>query len=196
MVAEHGWSSEQISERICDQIADVHASQVVEQIIEVPKMAEQILDVPVLETVEQSVKLPSTVSDDRIQQRTAEHIAVTSVPQDVKELVEVSGVFQKDRIQQRFVEQADETLDISRAVLIVERPVTQTQQAVNTDVQHVVNAVEVERHIFQEKINQETKRFEISPLQFTEKVADIPVVAQKQISGMFTKHRDFSVAIP
>ena len=66
MVAEHGWSSEKISERICEWIADVHASQIVEQIIEVPKMAEQVLDVPVLETVEQSVKLPSTVSDDRI----------------------------------------------------------------------------------------------------------------------------------
>ena len=80
MVAEHGWSWEQISERICEQIADVHASQVVEQIIEVPKMAEQILDVLVLETMKQSVKMPSTVSEDRIQQRTAEHITVIPVP--------------------------------------------------------------------------------------------------------------------
>ena len=63
---------ERISERICEQIADVHVPQVVEQIIEVPKMAEQILDVLVLETVEQSVKLPSTISEDRIQERTAQ----------------------------------------------------------------------------------------------------------------------------
>ena len=191
MVAEQGWSPERGSR---EQIADVHASQVVEHIIEVPKMAEQILDVPVLESVEQSVKLPSTVSDDRIQQRTAEHITVTSVLQDVKEMVEVSGVFQKDRIQQRFVEQADETPDISRAVKIVERPVTQTQQAVNTNVQHVVNAVEVERHIIQDKINQETKRIETSLLYFNDKVVDIPVVAQKQISMILTVQKNIEIS--
>ena len=55
---------EQTSERICEQIADVHVPQVVEQVLEVSKMAEQILDVLVLETVEQSVKLPISVSED------------------------------------------------------------------------------------------------------------------------------------
>ena len=55
MVAEHSvWPpQEQIPEKICEQIADVHVPQVVEQIIEVPKMAEQILDVLVPEMVEQ-----------------------------------------------------------------------------------------------------------------------------------------------
>ena len=65
MVAEPGgprergvWPpQEQIPEKICEQIADVHVSQVVEQIIEVPKMAEQILDVLVPEMVEQLAKL-------------------------------------------------------------------------------------------------------------------------------------------
>ena len=47
-------------------------------------------------------------------------------------------------------------------------------------VQHVVNAVEVEIHIIQEKINQETKRIEVPPLQFMDKSVDIPVVAQRQ----------------
>ena len=84
---------ERISERTCEQIADVQVPQVVEQIIEVPKMVEQILDVLVLETVGQSVKLPSTVSEDRIQERTAERIADIPVPQVVEELVEVSKVF-------------------------------------------------------------------------------------------------------
>ena len=73
----------------------------------------------------------------------------------------------------------------------------------NTHVQHVVDTVEVEKHIIQEKINQETKRIEtlllqivkktvevpeiqtvpaeIPELQFTDKVLDIPVVAQRQI---------------
>ena len=95
MVAEHWFRlvvGERISERICEQIADVRVPQVVEQIIEVPKMTEQTLDVLMLDMVEQLVKLPNTVSDDRIQQRTAEHIAVIPVPQDVKELVVVFRV--------------------------------------------------------------------------------------------------------
>ena len=167
MVAERGWSSEQISERICEQIADVHASQVVEQIIEVPKMTEQILDVPVLETVEQSVKLPSTVSDDRIQLRTAEHIADISVPQDVEEPAEFFKAFSQDRVHLRVGGQIIENPAIPLAEKIVELPVIQTeektQQGLNMCVQHVVNAVEVEKHIVQEKINQETKRIEISP---------------------------------
>ena len=128
MVAEQGWSSEQISERICEHIADVHASQVVEQIIEVPKMAEQILDVPVLETVEQSVKLPSTVSDDRIQQRTTEHIADISVPQDVEEPAEFFKAFSQDRVQLRFGGQIIENPAISLAEKIVELPVIQTEE--------------------------------------------------------------------
>ena len=99
--------------------------QVVEQTIEVPEMAEQILDVLVPETVEQSVTLPSTVSEDRLQERTAERII--PVLQVVEELVEVSTVFRQDRIQQCFVEQTDETPDISLAEKIVEELVTQTQ---------------------------------------------------------------------
>ena len=96
-----------------------------------------------------------------------------------------------------------------------------TQQGVNTHVQHVVNAVEVEKseiieetvqrmkHIIQEKINQVTrhvetlllqiveKTFEIPELQFTDKVVDNPVVAQRQISmeTVQKNHRDSPVAI-
>ena len=50
--------------------------------------------------------------------------------------------------------------------------------------QHVVNAVEVEKHIIKEKINQETKRIEISPMQFTDKVVHIPVVARREVSQL------------
>ena len=123
---------ERISERICEQIADVYVPQVVKLTIEVPKMAEQILDVPVPEMVEQ--KLPEIVSDDRIQQRTAEHIAVIPVPQDVKELVVVFRVFSQDRIQECTVEQTIPA--ISLADTIVKVPVVQmqgtTQRGVNT----------------------------------------------------------------
>ena len=64
------------------------------------------------------------------------------------------------------------------------RPVTQTQQDVNTRVQHVVDTVQVEKHIIEEKINQVTRHAEIPMLQFTDKVVGIPVVAPRQISQL------------
>ena len=133
-----------------------------------PKMAEQILDVLVPDMVEQLVKLPNTVSQDRIRQRTVEQIVDIPVPQDVEELVEVSRVSQ-DKIQQRFVEQTDETPDISFAAKIIEKLVTQTQgktqQVVNTRVQHVVPLLQIVK---------KTVEFpEVPLLQFNDKVVDM-----------------------
>ena len=175
-------------------------SQVVEQVTEVPKTsrrdrtlqctAEQILDVLVPEMAKQLVKVPKTVSPDRIQQRTVEQIVDAPVPL----AVEVFRVFSQDRIQQRTVEQTIPATSL--AEMIVEVPVIQTrgrtQQGVNTHVQHVVNTVEVERPkiikqtwqktIIQEKINQVTKHVEVPKMQFLNKVDEIPVVAQRQIT--------------
>ena len=76
--------------------------------------------------------------------------------------MEVFKVFPQDRIQQRLVEQTIETPALSLADQIVEVPVIQTQgktqQVVNTHVQDVVDTVEVEKHIIQEKINQVTRQ--------------------------------------
>ena len=78
--------------------------------------------------------------------------------------------------------------------LLVIQTEEKTRQSVNACVQHVVNAVEVEKYKIieltaqrtmpttQEKINQETKLIEIPLLQFMDKAIDIPVVAQRQIS--------------
>ena len=78
----------------------------------------------------------------RIQQRTAERIADTSDPQVVETLVEVSEVFPQDRIQQRFAEQTIDSPGICLVEKIVDGLVAQTQgntqQVVNTRVQHVV----------------------------------------------------------
>ena len=62
---------------------DVRVRQAVEQVLEVPKNSsqdrnlqgtvEQTLGDRVLEMVEQLVKLPNTVSEDGIQQRTGAH---------------------------------------------------------------------------------------------------------------------------
>ena len=204
MVAEHGcprdrgvWPpQEQTPEKICEQIADVHMPQVVEQTIEVPKMAEQILDVPVPEMVEQLVEVPETVSRDGVQQRTVEQIVDAPVLQAVEELAEVSKVFSQDRIQQRIVEQTIPAIPLAEKIgkLTVIQTEGTTQRGVNTHVQHVVNAVEVEspkiidetvqKPIIQEKINQVTKPIEFTQVQFLNKVDDMLVDVQRQISPM------------
>ena len=162
MVAERGvWpSQEQIPEKICEQIVDVHIPQDVGQVLEVPKTAcrdrslectaEQIPDVPVPEMVKQLVEAPKTTHQDRIQQRTVEHIAAdTSVPQDVEEPAEFFKAFSQDRVQLRFGGQIIENPAIPLAEKIVELPVSQTeektQQGANMCFQHIVNAVEVEK---------------------------------------------------
>ena len=167
-------------------------TQVVGQVLEVPKISsqdrelhgtEQIPDVPVPEMVGQLVKLPKTESDDRTQQRTAEHTAVIPAPQGVKELVVVFRVFSQDRIQERTVEQTIPATLLAETivvVLVIQMQGT-TQRGVNTHVQHVVNAVEVEKseiieetvqrmkHTIQEKINQATKHIKIPQVQFLDK---------------------------
>ena len=57
----------------------------------------------------------------------------------------------------------------------------ETKQDVNTHVQHVVNAVEAEKPIINEKINQVTKHVEIPQLHFLSRVADMSVVVQRQV---------------
>ena len=119
-------------------------------------MAEQILDVPVPEMVKQ--KLPETVSDDRIQKRTAKHIADISVPQDVEELVEVVNT------------------DVQHVVNTVEAemPATQfTDKVVDIPVVLVVQAPLVQ-------VMAETA--EIPQLQITDKVVDVPVVLVVPVS--------------
>ena len=172
-----------------------HSPQIVLQDRTLQCTAEQILDVLVPEMAEQLVEVPETVSQDRIQQRTVEQIVDAPVPQAVEELAEVFRVLSQDRIQQGTVEQTIPATSL--AEMIVEVPVIQTQgrtqQGVNMCVQHVVNAVKVEKSeiieetvqrmklVVQEKINQETKRIESPPLQFMYKAVDTPVVAQRQI---------------
>ena len=131
---------------------------------------EQIPDVFALEMVEQLVELPKTVSDNGIQERTVEHItADIPVLQVAEELVEASKVFPEDRIRQRFAEHTIAAPGISLDGKVVEVLVTQTQekkqQVANTHVQHVASTVKVEKPkimkqtvqkaVTQEKINQD-----------------------------------------
>ena len=158
--------------------------------------------------VEQLLEVPETVSQDRIRQRTVEQIVDAPVPQVVEELAESFKVFSQDRIQQRAVEQIIENPANSVAEMIVEVPVIQTpertQQVGNTHVQHVVNAVKAEKPkiieltaqrkepIIQEKINQVTTHIEVP--QFVDKIADMPVVAQRQIPMALTVQKTMEVS--
>ena len=63
--------------------------------------------------------MSKVVSQDRIQQRTAEQIVDTPVPHVLEELVEVFKVFSQDRVQQRLSEQIIEVPAISLAEKIV-----------------------------------------------------------------------------
>ena len=102
------------------------------------------------------------VETPEIQQRNVEQIADTPVLPVVEELAEISKAFSQNKVQQRFGGQTVETLAISLAEKIIEIPVTRTQDktqhvvVVNTHVQHAVNAVEAEKPIINEKINQVT----------------------------------------
>ena len=176
--------------------------QVVGQVLEVPKISsqdrdlhgtvEQILGVLVPEMTKQLVEMPETVSRDGVQQRTVEQIVDAPVPQAVEELAEVSKVFSQDRIQERTVGQTIPATSLAETIVVV--PVIQiqgtTQRGVNARVQHVANAVEVEKPknieltvqrkklTIQEKINQGTKPIEFPQAQFLDKAGNMPVVVQ------------------
>ena len=89
---------------------------------------EQIPDVLAPEMVEQLVKLPKTVSQNRTQQQTEEQVINAPVPQVMEELLEVSKVFCQYRVQQRFGGQIVEPPAISLAGKIDEVPVSETQE--------------------------------------------------------------------
>ena len=177
---------DKVSDGLVVQVEHVPQSQVAEETIEILQ----------LDAVEKIVE--TTEIQDRIQQRTVEQIVDTPVPRDVEEPAEFFKAFSQNRVQQHSRGQIIETPVVSLAEKIVEVPVIQaqgkTQQAMNTHVQHVVNAVEAEmpriiketvqrkKPILNEKINQVTKRTEIPQLQFLNEVADMPVVVEQQVS--------------
>ena len=172
---------EQISEKICKQIGDVHVPRAVEQVTEVPKIssrdrtlqctAEQILDVLVPEMSKQLVQVPKTISRDEVQQRTVEQIVDAPVPQALHGFLPGQDTTTFWRADHR---------TISLAGKIIEMPVTRkAQQVANTLVQHDVNTVEVEKPniidetvqkpTIQEKINQVTKHIKVPQVQFWDK---------------------------
>ena len=133
MVAERGvWLQERTPEKTCEQVVDFRVRQVVEQVLAVPKNSsqdrnlqgtvEQIPDDPMLGKAEQLEEVPETVSRDGVQQRTVEQIVGAPVPQGCGGIV---------RSLQGFLSGQDST--------------AHCWADHSTHVQHVANAVEVEK---------------------------------------------------
>ena len=145
---------------------------------------EQSLDVPVSEIVKQLVEVLETVSQDRIQQRTVEQIVDAPVPKAVEELAEVFRVFSQDRIQQRAVEQTTPATSLSE--MIVEVPVVQTQgRTQQGSIQSKSRGPKIIKEAVQRKkpiIQKEIKHPEVPRVQFPNKVDEMPVGVQRQIS--------------
>ena len=116
------------------------------------------VEIPQLDVVEKIVK--TSKIQDRIQQRTVEQIVDVPV-QVVEEQAEASKVFSQNRVEQGFGGQTAETPAISLAEKTIEMPDTRTQDktqhVVNTHVQHVVNTVEAEKPVINEKINHKAR---------------------------------------
>ena len=137
---------------------------------------------------------------------TVEEIIDAPVPQAEEELTEVFRVFSQDRTQERTVKQINPAVPLAEK--IVELPVIQTEektrQGVNACVQHVANAVEVEKpkiieltvqrktFIIQEKTN---RVIEFPQAQFLDKAGDIPVVVQRQVSTAQTVQKAMEVPL-
>ena len=128
----------------------------------------QTLDVHVPEMTEHLAEVPKNDSRN-IQCRNQERIVDDSVQEVEEELVEASKDLSQDRDQQRSAEDAIQIPTISFAEKVVEVPDTQTrgkmQQGVNIHIQHVVDSVDAEDHIIQEKINQMTQHIDVPSLQ-------------------------------
>ena len=183
------------TDEACEMTRVAFDDAITAPVIDIPAVTQQTL---IAQTVQKTMEISQLQCIDKVSDGPVvlvEHVPQSHVAEKTVEIPQLdvvkktiespeiqTGHGTQDRIQQSSMEQVIEIPAASLAEKIVEMHITQnTQQVANTHVQHVVNAVEVEKHVVQEKINQETKRIEIPPLQFMEKAIDIPVVAQRQV---------------
>ena len=177
VVMQRQLSQGRIKERTVEQTVDdsVPQSQVAEETVEIAQLDvfEKIAETPQTQTI-QGTQAPESLGTALVCQvaqmgptESASAMFVsTPVPQVVEELVEASKAFSQHRVQQSSMELIIANPAISLAEKTVEMLVTRTeektQHVVNTCVQHAVNAVEAEKPIINETINQVTKHVEIS----------------------------------
>ena len=163
-----------LRQRALSVLRDAINKVVDDPVVQVPQahVAGKTVEIPQSDVVKKIVKTPG------IQQCNVEQIVDTPVLPVVEELAEISKAFSQNRVQQRFGGQTVETPAVSLAEKIIEIPVTRTQDktqhvvVVNTHVQHAVNAVEAEKPIINETINQVTRHVEIPQLQIVEKTME------------------------
>ena len=138
-------------------------------VVQVPRahVVEKTVEIPQFDVVEKIVETPEIQTSHGIQDDTP--VLLVEEKQ-----AEASKVFSQNRVQQSSMEQTIANPAISLAEKTVEMLVTRTQEktrhVVDTHVQHAVNAVEAEKPIINETINQVTKHVEIPQLQ----IVDMP----------------------
>ena len=116
-----------------------------------------------------TVEVSKIVSQDRIQQRTAEQITDTPVPQVAEEVIEMFNMFSQDRVQQRMVAQTTETPSTSLDEEIMEHTIEET---IDIPVPHVTEkTIEDVKIIPRERVQNYT----------VEQIIDVPVMKQGRI---------------
>ena len=181
--------------------------QAVEKTLEVPQVqyTDRIVGVPVVTQrripAHGTVEVYKIVSQDRIQQRTAEQITDTPVPQVAEEVIEMFNMFSQDRVQQRMVAQTTETPSKSLDEEIMEHAIEET---IDIPVPHVTEkTIEDVKIIPRERVQNYTveqiidvpvmkqgrvpttqtvqKTVEESRVQFPDRVVDVPVLTQRHV---------------
>ena len=202
-------SRDRISQCTVEQILDVPVHERVEHSAEMPKIVsqdeiqqrtvKQIADIPVPQAVEELAEVFKVYSRDEVHKRFVEQTIQTPSTSITEMIVEVPV------IQTPSVQHVVDTVEVEKLKIIeqtVQKPVI--QEKIN---QVLELTVQRKKPIIQEKINRETKHIEldkagdmlvgvqrqmsmaqtveetmkVQPLQFINKVVDVPVVAQRQI---------------
>ena len=188
-------SRDRTLQRAAEQIPNVPVPEMVTQLAEVPetvsrdgvqqRTVEQIVDAPVPQAVEELAEVSRVFSQDRIQQRAVEQTIENPANSIAEMIVEVPVIQTPERTQQvvnTHVQQVVDTVEVEKpknTELTVQRKKPIIQEKINQEL-----TVQRKKPIIQEKMNQVTKPIEFPQAQFLNKVDDMLVDVQRQISPM------------
>ena len=170
-------SQDEIQQRTVKQIADIPVPQAVEELAEVFKVYSR--DEVHKRFVEQTIETPSTsiaemiVEVPVIQTPSVQHVVDTV---EVEKLKIIEHTVQKPVIQEKINQVLD--LTVQRKKPIIQEKINQETEHIELDKAGVM-LVGVQRQMSMAQTVEETMK--VQPLQFIDKVVDVPVVAQRQI---------------
>ena len=193
---------DQILQGTVEQILDVLVLEKAEQLVEVPKTVpqdriqqrtvEQIVDAPVPQAVEELAEVFRVFSQDRIQQRTLEQIIpATSLAEMIVEVLVIQMQGKTQQGVNTHAQHVVNTVEVERRKIIkqtVQKPVIQEK------IGQVTKHVEIPELQFTDKVGipvvarrqihvnpDVQKTIEISQLQHTDDVVDVPVQLVAQV---------------